>query len=129
MRSLPSPSGQAAQSPKAKMSSSRVVCRVGRTTNWLMRLLSRPSRSLRKIGARMPAAQTLRLAGMLSPWAVFRPSAVTSCTAAPVITVTPSFSRVRCTGALMRSGRAGSTRGPASIRVMRMFSGWMLSSP
>ena len=34
-----------------------------------------------------------------------------------------------CTGPPIRSGRAGSTRGPASIRVMCMFSGLILSRP
>ncbi|MNH28381.1 hypothetical protein D3C81_1786050 [compost metagenome] len=85
--------------------------------------------SLRKPGARMPAAHTLRLAWITSPLAVFRPSAVTSLTAALVMTVTPSFSSVLCTGTLMRSGNAGSTRGPASIRVMCMSLGWMRSRP
>jgi hypothetical protein len=37
--------GQAAQSPIAKMASSRVVCSVGRTTSWLMRFVSSPPRS------------------------------------------------------------------------------------
>ncbi|MNE49461.1 hypothetical protein D3C80_1439810 [compost metagenome] len=85
--------------------------------------------SLRKPGARIPAAQTLRLAGITSPLLVFSSVAVTSLTEALVITVTPSFSRVWCTGTLIRSGNAGSTRGPASIRVMCMSLGWMRSRP
>ncbi|MNN96009.1 hypothetical protein D3C81_2149180 [compost metagenome] len=85
--------------------------------------------SLRKPGARIPAAHTLRLAWITSPSLVFIPSSVTSLTAALVITFTPSFSRVLCTGTLMRSGSAGKTRGPASIRVMCMSLGWMRSRP
>ncbi|MNL38489.1 hypothetical protein D3C87_1607040 [compost metagenome] len=85
--------------------------------------------SLRKPGARIPAAQTFRLALITLPSAVIRLSAVTSLTAALVMTLTPSFSRVLCTGPPIRSGSAGSTRGPASIRVMCMFSGLIRSRP
>ena len=71
--SLPGP-GQAAQSPIAKMSSSRVVCSVGRTTSWLMRLVSSPARSFRKSGALTPAAQTTSSAGITRPSASRTPS-------------------------------------------------------
>ncbi|MCY1178123.1 hypothetical protein D9M73_184610 [compost metagenome] len=94
-----------------------------------MRLLSSPSISAKKPGARIPAAQTFKLAGITWPLPVINASAVTSLTAALVSTVTPSFSRVLCTGPPMRSGRAGSTRGPASIKVMRMFSGLIRPKP
>ncbi|MNY28349.1 hypothetical protein D3C86_1623200 [compost metagenome] len=66
---------------------------------------------------------------MVSPWVVSKASRVTWLTAALVMTVTPRLSRVLCTGLPIRSGNAGNTRGPASIRVMRMFSGRMLSRP
>ena len=55
--------GNAEQSPRAKMSGSRVVCKVGRTTSWLIRLVSSPSRSLRRSAPLIPAAQTARSAG------------------------------------------------------------------
>ena len=42
--------GQAAQSPMAKTSSSSVVCSVGRTTSWLMRLVSSPSEVAQEVG-------------------------------------------------------------------------------
>ncbi|MNE55597.1 hypothetical protein D3C80_1504450 [compost metagenome] len=77
----------------------------------------------------MPAAQTFRLASITSPLRVLRCSAVTSLTVALVITLTPSFSRVWCTGVLMRFGSAGSTRDPASIKVMCMSCGLMRSKP
>jgi hypothetical protein len=38
----------------AKMFGSRVVCRVGRTTSWFIRLVSSPARSLRNGGALTP---------------------------------------------------------------------------
>ena len=66
---------QAAQSPIAKMSSSRVVCSVGRTTSWLMRLVSSPAMSFRKSGALTPAAHTISSAGSRRPSASCTPSA------------------------------------------------------
>ena len=81
--------GQEAQSPMAKMSGSRVVCSVGITTSWLIRLVSSPSRSFRKSGAFTPADQTTSSEGMNSPLASTTPSARTSATRAPVRTSTP----------------------------------------
>ena len=66
----------------AKMSSSRVVCSVGRTTSWLLRLTSSPSRSASTSGPRTPAAQTTSSEGMKSPLASRTPSALTSVTRA-----------------------------------------------
>ena len=80
--------GQAAQSPKAKMASSRVVCRVGRTTSWLSLLVSRPAMSFSRSGALMPAAHTTSSAGISVPLASVTPSAVTSVTGVPVWTCT-----------------------------------------
>ena len=62
LRAPASGHGQAAQSPSAKMSGSRVVASVVPTTSWCARLTSRPSRSASHAGALMPAAQTTRSA-------------------------------------------------------------------
>ena len=80
--------GQAAQSPMAKMSSSRVVCSVARTTSWLSRLVSSPAMSVSTSGALTPAAHTTSSAGMSVPLASRTPSASTSATGAPVCTRT-----------------------------------------
>src|SRR6202030_2541841 len=74
--------GQAAQSPIAKMSRSRVVCNVGSTTSWLMRLTSSPSRRRHTSRALTPAAHTT------SSEEINEPSA--SCT--PLLVI-PAFGR------------------------------------
>jgi NADH dehydrogenase len=123
------PRAQAAQSPSAKIASSRVVCRVGRTTSWCRRLVSSPSSDARNSGARMPAAHTLSAAWIGSPPLICNRSAPTASTRALTHTRTPMRSSCACTGRPMRSGSAGSTRGPASTRVMCMSCGRMLSRP
>ena len=95
------------------MSSSRVVCSVGRTTSWLMRLVSSPARSFRKSGALTPAAQTINSAGSSRPSASRTPSGTTSATLASVCTSTPSLrnSSSDASDRRARQGRQHARRG------------------
>ena len=100
----------------AKMRSSKVVCKVGRTTSWLPRAVSSPM-PFRLSDAFTPAAQMRRSAAMNSPDFVSMPSAVASTTAVSVSTRTPSASSSLCAAPARSSGSAGRMRGPASINV------------
>ena len=122
------PATSAAQSPMAKTLSSRVVCKVGRTTSWLIRLVSSPSRSFRKSAALTPAAHTTSSAGMnRRRRAARRPGRPRSRGAgtdlhAELAEQRPSRRQAR------RQRRQ--TRSAASIRVILMsLSGSMRSSP
>ena len=110
----------AAQSPMAKMFSSRVDCSVGCTTSWLIRLVSRPAMSFRKSGAFTPAAHTTSSAGSTRPSARRTPPAWTSATLASVCTSTPSLRSRSEVVWDRRGGSAGSTRGAASMSVTLM---------
>ena len=122
--------GVAAQSPIANTSGSSVVCSVGFTTSWLLRVTSSPSKWRRKSGPFTPADHTTSSDAITSPSASTTPSARTSATLAPVRTSTPRPRRRSSALADMRSGSAGRMRGAASIRMMRTSrSGFTRSSP
>ena len=111
---------QAAQSPMANTSSSRLVCSVGFTTSWLVRLVSSPAMFFRKSGALTPAAHTTSSAGSSRPSASFTPLGSTSATLASVCTSTPSLVSSDSVACDSLCGSAGSTRGAASITLTRM---------
>ena len=113
----PSGRGHDAQSPIAYMSGSRVVCSVGSTTSWLIRLVSRPPISFRKSGALIPAAHTIRSASIYSPSLVCRPPSSALVTMVCVSTRTPSFVSSLWAAAEIRGGNAGKIRSPASTSV------------
>ncbi|CSB59101.1 Uncharacterised protein [Vibrio cholerae] len=113
---LPSACVHWAKSPMTKMSSSRVVCSVPFTTNWLIRFVSRPAISFMKSGALIPAAQTMMCAEIFSPSLVVRPSFSALVTMVIVRTLTPNLVSSWCAAAEMRGGSAGKIRSPASIK-------------
>lgn len=100
------------------MAGSRVVCRLGLTTSWLLRVASSPPSPASRSGPFTPAAQTFSDAGNWLPSASTKPSAVAALTWVPTRTRIPIASRRRRVALEMSSGNAASRRGPASTRVM-----------
>ena len=124
--------GHAAQSPMAKMSSSRVVCSVWRTTSWLPRLVSSPSMSVEHVGrldARRPHHELGRNERRRPPAA--RPRASTSVDLGAHVAPSPrGRPAARPPPRDRRSGSCGRMRGAASIRWSLMsVSGSMRSRP
>ena len=122
--------GHAAQSPSAKILRSLVVCRVSRTTSWLIRLVSKPPRSFKKSGAFTPAAQTTNSDSSTRPSASLIPFDITSITFELVKTCTPSFLIKSSVAKDNRGCKAGNILSAASIKLTLMsFSGSIRSSP
>src|SRR5580704_8086031 len=108
-------STQLAQSPMAKMLSSRVVCNVGFTTRRLILSVSSPSISCRKSGALMPAAQTMSSAGTTSPEASTTSPCRTAMTRVPVRILTSSPRSTSVIAAASSSGGAGADDGDVQL--------------
>ena len=115
------------QSPIAKIVSSSVVCRVFFTTNWLIRLISKPSKFWVMDEVRIPADHTIKSAGIWLPSLVIKHFLSASTIMVLVFTFTPNLLNSSVASLEMRSGKAGKIRGPASIKVT--FKQLLSSSP
>ena len=114
---LPSSCIKKQQSPMAKIVSSFVVCKVFFTTNWLIRLISNPSKRFVMPEVRMPADHTIKSAGICCPSFVTNCFFSASTIIVLVLTSTPNLRSSSVASLEMRSGNAGKIREPASTKV------------
>ncbi len=111
------------------MESSVVACIVGRTSIWLIRLVSSPSISATKSGTFTPAAHSIKSASMVSPLAVIKAFSTAFATLVSRRISAPNFVNSALTLSDTCSARAGTSLGPASSKVTRICSGVTRSRP